>query len=121
MLPKKEISDKIVHRFTDNAHMRFRPANYNLHQSKPDTHSFTTTISNILGDIFKTKNVQPSNKNISNHKLNKSGSRGLSKTRSSIIQRPIPNASFIEDKNSQINIQNSSLSRNSSVIDMSGR
>ena len=122
MLPKKEVSDRIVHRFTDNAHMRFRPTNYHLHQHKPPNNSFSSTVSNILGGLFKSRAPQqPSSKESSNRTLNKSASsRGLSKNKSTIIQRPSPNCSFIEDNRNQSSIQNKSLSRNSSVVEVGG-
>ena len=58
MYSKKDFNNKIVHRFTENAHMRFRPLNYQNYQTEPQKKSFTNTVSSLFSGIFNKDNFK---------------------------------------------------------------
>ncbi len=86
---KKQETQKAVHRFTENAHMKFRPLHY---QPSKQGHSqpkegFTSTVSKILGGLFQSnpsKTGQRSSKNVTFLKPSPSERSG-GKNRSSIL------------------------------------
>jgi hypothetical protein len=102
MLPNKEISEKIVHRFTENAHMRFRPTNFEAHQPRSSGGSLVHTFSNILGSLFKSRAPPGTQKGKSGKsKTFGKGSdsdKGLSKNKSTLLPRSSPNSSFLDER-----------------------
>jgi hypothetical protein len=69
---KKDQPSKCVHRFTENALMKFRPLNYQTsHNEKSEPNrSFMNTVSSILGGLFKGgSNTLPKGKPQSNRSL----------------------------------------------------
>ena len=57
MIPKKEHLEKIVYRFTENAHMKFRPLQYKDILGSPPKPSIVNKVSNMLGSIFKPTSI----------------------------------------------------------------
>ena len=73
MLAKKELSEKVVYRFTDNSYMRYRPLNYNSHQQEPTKHSFAKSVSSIFGTLFKANQTEVPD----THKRTRNSIRGV--------------------------------------------